>query len=192
MSSPEDRRIRRTKTILRSALISLLSEKELYNITISELTEQADVNRGTFYSHYSDIYHLFSEMEQEVLDDLLQILLPVLKNPLTWRVGVQDFLSFVKNNESVFFIILRTSGPSFYDKLIAILHTCVETVGKFSFSSEKLEHYEYLYVYSLTGIINIMLSWKKRECPHSIEEMSELIELLILRTFPSLPNNADT
>ncbi len=54
-----DRRKRKTKALLRQTLTRLLLEKDLKDITISELTELADINRGTFYLHYRDIYDLF-------------------------------------------------------------------------------------------------------------------------------------
>ena len=54
-----DRRKRKTKALLRQTLTQLLMHKDLKDITISELTEMADVNRGTFYLHYRDIYDLF-------------------------------------------------------------------------------------------------------------------------------------
>ena len=44
----QDRRVRRTKARLRQALTELLREKDLRSITVRELTDRADVNRGTF------------------------------------------------------------------------------------------------------------------------------------------------
>ena len=186
MSSFEDRRIRRSKMILRNALINLLLEKELNEITISELTDYADVNRGTFYSHYQDIFHLFSEIEQEVLNVILKIIQPIFDDYSTWKHAVKDFLIYSQNNEQLISIILRVNGSSFNDKIISILHSSVESIDEITFSEEKREYYEYLYVYCITGIISIMQSWQKRGHIHTIEEMTELIELLILRTFPSL------
>ena len=50
-----DRRVRRTKAMLRAALTELLKTKPVNEISVTELTRLADVNRGTFYSHYKDI-----------------------------------------------------------------------------------------------------------------------------------------
>lgn len=49
-----DPRIRRTNKYLRDALIALLKEKDANSITIQEITEKADLTRGTFYLHYQD------------------------------------------------------------------------------------------------------------------------------------------
>ena len=52
----EDRRIRRTKKLLKQALAQLMDEKEFKDITVRDITERADLNRGTFYLHYRDVY----------------------------------------------------------------------------------------------------------------------------------------
>ncbi len=59
----QDRRVRRTRRQLQQALVTLMREKELREITVRELTELADVNRGTFYAHYKDLEDM---LEQQV------------------------------------------------------------------------------------------------------------------------------
>ncbi|MEG1931694.1 MAG: TetR/AcrR family transcriptional regulator, partial [Pygmaiobacter sp.] len=66
-----DRRIRKTRRILRQ---SLMSEKKLREITVKELCDVADVNRGTFYSHYSDVYDLFEKIEDAIFEELSDVL----------------------------------------------------------------------------------------------------------------------
>ena len=51
-----DRRTKRTKKLLTDAFITLLSTKNLNEITIKELCDTADINRGTFYLHYQDLF----------------------------------------------------------------------------------------------------------------------------------------
>ena len=47
----------KTRKLIKSVFAEMLSEKrELGKITVSELLKRADINRGTFYSHYDDIY----------------------------------------------------------------------------------------------------------------------------------------
>ncbi|MFA7674359.1 MAG: TetR family transcriptional regulator, partial [Clostridia bacterium] len=49
----EDRRVRYTKMVLKESFINLLSKKGISNITIKQICEDADINRATFYTHYS-------------------------------------------------------------------------------------------------------------------------------------------
>ena len=50
-----DKRVIRTKKAIRTALFKLMESKDIASITISELTTLANVNRRTFYTHYSNI-----------------------------------------------------------------------------------------------------------------------------------------
>ena len=63
----EDRRIRKTKSAIKSSFIELLNEKELEKITIQDIANRADINRGTFYLHYEDKYLLLSDMDDEFI-----------------------------------------------------------------------------------------------------------------------------
>ena len=49
-----DRRVRRTRELLRSALLSLIMEKGYERITVQDILDRADVGRSTFYAHYRD------------------------------------------------------------------------------------------------------------------------------------------
>ena len=64
-----DRRVRRTKAMLRAALTELLKTKPVNEISVTELTRKADVNRGTFYAHYTDLYDMLEQMENEAIGE---------------------------------------------------------------------------------------------------------------------------
>ena len=65
-----DRRVRKTKRQLRLALMKLMAEKSVKDISVRELAASADINRGTFYIHYKDVYDLLSSLEDELADGL--------------------------------------------------------------------------------------------------------------------------
>lgn len=49
-----DRRVRRTRELLRGALLSLIQDKGYDRITVQDILERADIGRSTFYAHYRD------------------------------------------------------------------------------------------------------------------------------------------
>lgn len=65
-----DRRVKKTKKAIQDALMTLMDKKNISDITIIELTKEADVNRKTFYNHYSDIYQVMDEIENNLVEDL--------------------------------------------------------------------------------------------------------------------------
>lgn len=64
-----DRRIRKTRSALKKSLTTLLQQKSVKDISVKELTELADVNRGTFYLHYKDVFDLLEQSELDLLDE---------------------------------------------------------------------------------------------------------------------------
>ncbi|GAB6930749.1 TetR/AcrR family transcriptional regulator C-terminal domain-containing protein [Paenibacillus sp. JCM 10914] len=67
-----DRRIVRTRQIITNAYLELLKEKKNEDIIIKDITERANVNRSTFYSHYKDKYDLLDKITTETLTALTQ------------------------------------------------------------------------------------------------------------------------
>ena len=65
----QNRSVRNTKRRLRESLIKLVGRKPLSAVTVSELTEDADVNRSTFYFHYQDVSAMIKEMEDPFISD---------------------------------------------------------------------------------------------------------------------------
>ena len=69
-----DRRVRKTRRVLRQCLTTLLKEKKIQEITVREIAEMADINRGTFYLHYKDVYDLMEQIENELMAELEEVL----------------------------------------------------------------------------------------------------------------------
>ena len=65
-----DERVIKTKKLIKTALSELIQEKGFDHVSITDLTQRANINRGTFYLHYQDKYDLLEKFENEVLDDI--------------------------------------------------------------------------------------------------------------------------
>jgi AcrR family transcriptional regulator len=71
-----DRRIQRTRQLLRQAFMEVAQEKGLTAVSIQDITERANVNRGTFYAHFPDKYALVDALIREEFHRLLASKLP--------------------------------------------------------------------------------------------------------------------
>lgn len=67
-----DLRIERTKRSIINAFLKLRAEKPIEKITVKELSEEAFINKATFYSHYHDIYDLSEQLEDEMIASVLR------------------------------------------------------------------------------------------------------------------------
>ncbi|MBO9605221.1 MAG: TetR/AcrR family transcriptional regulator [Paenibacillaceae bacterium] len=65
-----DRRQVRTKQLLYRALMELIKEKGAANVTVTDLTNRAEVNRGTFYLHYRDVPDMLEQLKDEVFESI--------------------------------------------------------------------------------------------------------------------------
>lgn len=68
----QDMRVIKTRRALKQALIELLKRETFEKITISELCEEAFVNRVTFYSHYQDKYELFQDYIDDIKNEIVE------------------------------------------------------------------------------------------------------------------------
>ncbi len=66
-----DRRVLRSKLALKQALLKLMSEKSFSSISITEIVELANYNRGTFYTHYEQKEALLEEVINELIEELI-------------------------------------------------------------------------------------------------------------------------
>ena len=70
-NTKDNRRVHYTKAALKHSLLSKLMEKPVERITVKEICESADLNRGTFYAYYGSPAELLKEIEDEFYVDIL-------------------------------------------------------------------------------------------------------------------------
>jgi len=179
-----DRRVRRTKTLLIQALTRLLLEKDLKDISVLELTELADVNRGTFYLHYKDIYDLYEKTENGILDKFNSI---IRKHQRKTSKGIPfpavlDALNFLAENADICMAILRTNDTAFLSKLIEMNKPKDPDEWKLVFGEGKDGLYEFYYSFITSGCVGVLRSWFMNGMKESPKKMAELIEQMMMNT----------
>ena len=70
----EDKRVRRTKKAIREALLRIMAVKSVAQVTTTELCREADVNRNTFYTHYSAPEDVLAAVDEELLAELTELI----------------------------------------------------------------------------------------------------------------------
>jgi AcrR family transcriptional regulator len=76
-----DRRVRRTRANLQRALIELVAEQDLPQISVADVVDRADVSRSTFYDHYRDVHELAEAACTSMIDDLIASLTAIDPGP---------------------------------------------------------------------------------------------------------------
>ena len=94
----------RTKKLIRAAFAELIGEKKrISNISVSELSERADIAKSTFYNHYDDVYAIADEMMREIADGL-NLIIDAMESDETndYRLYVKSIFAFIKENEFIY------------------------------------------------------------------------------------------
>lgn len=79
MSKKLDPRVRRTRQLLRDALVALIDEQGYEKITVQDITQRATLNRATFYLHYRDKLDLLYQSSAEILQELVSSIQPTVR-----------------------------------------------------------------------------------------------------------------
>ncbi|MEU1387785.1 MULTISPECIES: TetR/AcrR family transcriptional regulator [unclassified Nonomuraea] len=108
----EDRRRRRTRRLLRDALIALVLERGYAAVTVEDITDRADLGRATFYSHYTDKESLLSQVVSDLQAELDQRLEPLVRSPVTGFSGkpVLEMFRHAAEERDAYRVILRGEG----------------------------------------------------------------------------------
>lgn len=176
----QDRRIRKTKNILKNTLIELMHEKTLEKITVKDLTERADLNRGTFYLHYSDIYDLLEKSETEALKEIAEMLSKInSKEFAKYNFAnkpyppLVELFEWFKDNISFGKALMGGCGNiSFLDKIsiIAKSKLCI----KQNESENNTVVNNYFDSYIIFGFLGIIKQWFDNDASTPPEEMAKI------------------
>ena len=184
MSKAPDRRIRKTKHAIKETLIALLKEKPVREISVIELSDRADINRGTFYLHYKDIFDLLEQIEQEFFDELKEIMnsytiQDLNGSPLPLLEGIFHLL---EENVSLCIVLLSPNGSlSFINQLKDMIREICFDHWSYLFHKDKNAVFEYYYSYMLSGCIGLIETWLLNENRESPDEIALLVQDMVLR-----------
>ena len=187
-----DRRIRKTKKLLRDTLFQLMNEKSLDNITIKDLTERADLNRGTFYLHYRDIFDLLEQNEREMLQEMSEILKKIdpsvfvaynLKNK-PYPPLVELFEWFKNNLNCCNALMGPNGGISFLEKTKTVIENeFYKRQNIMDGKNRDSAFSEYFYAYIIFGFLGIIKQWFENGASIPPKEMAQILIKIALNGF---------
>jgi AcrR family transcriptional regulator len=187
---PKDRRTIRTKKMIRNALSELIEEKGFNEISVTDLTTRADINRGTFYLHYEDKFDLLEQLENELLLELQE---------LTKNLSVSDLLNmnsidkpipflvklfeYFKENAVFIKAVLGPKGDStFHSKLKKFIGTnlfetkLIKTIKK----ENMLVQEDYFISYVVSAHLGVIQQWLESGMEKSPEDMALILSKMFL------------
>ena len=177
-----DKRVIRTKKAIRAALFKLMETKDIAAITISELTALANVNRRTFYTHYSNITDILDETESEIVETFGGVIQRFDSKSLTDSTYTLFMeLSRLVTEEYGFYFQLMKSD--FRGVLITRMKTLLKAsadkiLGRFTIPSD-VENVFLLSSFINGGFLNLFLEWNKSGRDISIESAAKVASVMV-------------
>ncbi|WP_329092808.1 MULTISPECIES: TetR/AcrR family transcriptional regulator [unclassified Streptosporangium] len=110
--SPDNVRVRRTRKLLREALVELIEERGFDRLTVGEITERAMVSRAAFYRNYRDKYHLVEQVFEEAMDALLGTMADDVQKPPLERWVV--FFAHIAEYHRLYGALLGKNGSPWF------------------------------------------------------------------------------
>jgi len=167
----EDRRVRKTKKALRESLAELLMEKNIQNITVRELTDKADVHRSTFYANFKDIFDLYKQVEDVMIQEINDIISD--KYNFDAKVFFGALFRYISDNKKVCRLVLGGNGNSTFSNRISCLLkdscvSCWREEYSLTAPAEAIEPYAHFF---LSGSLGIVGEWAACNFERPAEEL---------------------
>ena len=175
MNRAGNERFRETEKALTDAFLELLEEKELSEITVSELCRRCGIHRSSFYLHFADIYAMMERIEEDLADYYGKL----------FGTGREDydlpdrfirFFSFIQSHKSFYKVywfrssdlsVLNAALPE--DNREAVRRLAGERGIK---DEDTLDYYQ---VFFKAGLAALIGRWLTRDCRETPAELMQIL-----------------
>lgn len=174
MNKKGNQRYNETKNKIKGTFLKLLEEKEMSQITVTEICREARIHRTTFYGHYEDVSALMNEMVEEMYDQIISFFVNC-----SWENGENGFVKlftmireqkdFFKQYFNNFSHYLNTEDQ-FPVLLMRNLNVLIDAMG-FE-NEEELYYHQTFFCCGLTAMIR---RWLVRDCKETPQEMCQMM-----------------
>ena len=172
-----DRRIRKTRAALKKALTTMLQERNVKDISVKELTELADVNRGTFYLHYKDVFDLMEQCESDLLNEFETMLESVSGQEFIARPGdvFERIYNMCKDNADFVRVLLSENGDiRFLNNMNSFLkERCLHDWSEV-IKESKISLFDAYYTFLVGGCVSLLQYWFNTGMKQSPAELAQI------------------
>jgi AcrR family transcriptional regulator len=163
-------RRQRTREAIKQGYLSwiLLNNKMPH---VKELAEQLNINRGTFYLHYADVYAVLDDLEDDTITSIKKIVAEHQNQSLSQLIVL--IIEHIQANRPIFQVLLSSESQTHYvQKLIREMKKLVPQSPIFS-RIEDNEVRDYITTFIFAGSISVFANWIREDCTMPPKEIVE-------------------
>ena len=168
----------RTKELLAKTLKKKMEKKPLSKITVSEIIKDCNLNRRTFYYHFTDIYALTEWMLGQ---DTIK-LVKKSENTSTWDKGVLALMIYIKENKHICFCAMDGLGRDLLQRYFyEDVHDIVEKVINELAEGKKIDvlYMEYIIRFYTLSVVENILYWISHGMKETPEEWVRMLYITL-------------
>lgn len=165
-----------TKTEIITTLGSLLKEKRLDDITVTELVERCGISRQAFYYHFSDLYAVVDCAIAQILESVNS------PAPEQWRSSMERVLALLRENRTVALNVYRAYERSYVEHYLRRWAAPL-VAARIRLPAQKYDVTEdqvgFMTELLTDALASIVLSWVERGMPSSVIERMDDFDILV-------------
>ena len=177
-----DRRTRKTRKAIQNALMQLSVTKRINEITVTDVTQAADINRSTFYLHYNSVYEVLADIETTTTDTMFEIVnkfdpvqLPLNPYPLlkalTEEAEVDPPFGRFISDSKISTTFLPKLKKCFTDKVV----------------EKVMEKFLQVAVTFMTGgVMDVYVAWLRSENPMPLEDLCKYAATIVSQGYANI------
>lgn len=175
----------RSRRLIRGAFQELLKEKPFEKITVTDIVNRADINRSTFYAHYTDVRGLLEEIRDEVVQRSLGLIAEmdfqqIFRDPMPFVQGLAGI--GVENSELYRLLSSSDFALKQIEQIKVLFLEKAMTAPEIPEKVRQSPTYAIQVNFFIGGIMHIYLQWLLGRLAYSTEDIAEEICNLITST----------
>ena len=142
------------------------------HINVTKLCREADINRSTFYAHYTDIYDVMTDMEDDFIEKIRFTRMG--QTPKITLSQIRNMLSYIDKHKEIFLVLLKNGYLR--DKYLKEWN---EKIAERSLTKEELALSNAILNYTVDGVSGILEKWASYQLDIPYQTLTLLIYQLI-------------
>ena len=171
----QDRRARRSRRMLKESLLELMKRKRFSEISVRDVTDGADMNRGTFYLHYTDTADLLQSLEADLFQELQALIDDHIQESMddrTLRPVLEPILDCAADRREVWEVLLSDSASTgVLQGLQALIRRNGAPLVEAWFHPQDSSLTDYLLTFLAWGFAGLLREWFQQEMRLPREEL---------------------
>lgn len=176
-----DRRVSYTKMVLKQSLLELIKTKPVSKITVKEICENADINRATFYAHFTDVADMLSQIENTLYGEIQASLEKGWTGSSMTELLIEVCAVIYRNGALCRALLSENGDGDFLSRVLNIAREKSLADWKAASPSANMQELENVYTFFAHGSAAVVLSWVQRGMTEPPEAIARFIEQITNR-----------